>query len=345
MAAWGCIDEIDLGDTGGGAGKMVIQGQLIKGCPSSIRVRVSRTADFAGRSLPDPVTDAAVFVLNKAGNQLLVPEVEEGIYQLEISDDNPDMSVETGEDYMITVATSEGSRYQSAMERLNTVPKADSVSIMMIEREELGGEGERELKQIMQFFINTSLETNESQQRALLRWTFESIFRVDETFVPGPGPGPATCFVSRGLNLDKVVVFNGNEGNTDRLDNFLFVEDEVDVRFGLGYLLIINQHSLSRGAYQYWDQVSQAVALSGGLFEATPGKIVGNMFSISNKNEEVFGYFYASEEQIITRFVTPDEAGRPEDFCSSSLFSAEQVCLHCELIPFSTKEIPDFWGQ
>jgi hypothetical protein len=345
VGVWGCIDEIELGGAGGGAGKMVIQGQLIKGCPSSIRIRVSRTADFTGRSLPEPVPGATVFVLNETGNQLFVPEVKEGIYQLEISDDNPDMTVDTGENYMITVATSEGSQYQSTMEWLHTVPNADSVSIMMVEREELDLNNQRQSKRYLQFFLHTSLEANESSERAFLRWTFGSIYRVDETFVPGPGPGPQTCFVTRGLNFDKVVVFNGNEANSDRLENYFLLEDELGFKFALGYLLETNQHSLSKGAYEYWDQVSQSVALSGGLFEATPGKIVGNMSSIDDPLEEVFGYFYASEEQKITRFVTPDEAGRPEDFCSSSLISGEQVCLDCVTIPFSTTEIPKHWEQ
>lgn len=341
----GCIDEIDLNGTGGGANKMVVQGQLIKSSPSSVRIRVSRTADFAIRSLPTAVSGAAVFLRDHNGNALQVPEVEQGIYQMEINDDSSEISVETGGIYMIEVVTTEGSQYQSIMERLNPVSQADSVSIMIVEREELDLNNQRQLKQYVQFFLHTSLEANESAERASLRWTFESIYRVDETFVPGPGPGPQTCFVSRGLNFEQVVVFNGNETNSDRLDNFFLVEDELGFKFALGYLLEINQHSLSKGAYKYWDQVSQSVALSGGLFEATPGKIVGNISSINDPNEEVFGYFYASEEQKVTRFVTPDEAGRPEDFCSSPVFSGEQVCLDCEIIPFSTREIPEYWEQ
>ena len=197
----------------------------------------------------------------------------------------------------------------------------------------------------MQFFVHTPLEVNGIQEKARIRWTFEVVYRVDETLVPGPGPGPQTCYVSRGHNLDKVVVFNGNEANSGRLDKFFFAEDEIGVRFGLGYLLRINQHSLSKEAHEYWNKVSQAVALSGGLFEASPGEIVGNMSNIDDPSEQVFGYFYASEEYELTRFVTPDQAGNPEDFCSTDLFSGEQVCLSCLTIPFSTQEIPDDWGQ
>jgi len=176
----GCIDEIDLEGTGGGAGKMVIQGQLAKNCPSTIRVRVSRTANFAIRSFPAAVENAVVFLEDEVGNQLRVPQVEPGIYQMVIESDNPTISIETGSNYFISVTTSEGSHYNSSLERIKPVPVADSVSIDMIEREELDLNNQRVSKQYLRFFLHTPLESNGSNERARLRWSFESVYRVDE---------------------------------------------------------------------------------------------------------------------------------------------------------------------
>jgi hypothetical protein len=339
------VDEIELEGTGGGGGQLVIQGQLLKSCPSTVRVQISRTADFAIRSFPTAVEGAEVILEDSRGNRISVNEIEPGIYEEQIPDDNPDMVVQIGEVYLVRVTTSEGSTYVSIPEQLNPVPEADSVSIGIVTREVLNLQDQLETKQFMQFFINTPIAIAGEEDQSRLRWTFENIYRVDETFVPGPGPGPQTCFVSRGINLDKVVVFNGNSLNSDRLNQFLIMEDEIDYRFGLGYLLRISQHSLGRQAYEYWDKVSQAVSLSGGLFEASPGEIIGNIRNINDAEEVVFGYFYVSEEQIISRFVTPDEAGRPKDFCSLDTFTGEQVCLSCITIPDSSKDIPNDWGQ
>jgi hypothetical protein len=123
------------------------------------------------------------------------------------------------------------------------------------------------------------------------------------------------------------------------------VEDEIDLTFGLGYLLRINQHSLSSQAYDYWNKVSQAVSLSGGLFEAPPGEIGGNIFNINDPEEKVHGYFYGSAEYKFTRFVTREDAGSPKGLCSLDLFTGEQVCVDCEIIPLSTGEKPEDWGQ
>jgi hypothetical protein len=140
-----------------------------------------------------------------------------------------------------------------------------------------------------------------------------------------------------------VVVFNGDETISNRLDQFMLVEDEAEVRFGLGYLFKAKQQALSREAFHYWNQVNQAVSLSGGLFEATPGKIIGNMYNAQDTNEEVFGYFYAAEEVEITRFVKPSEVGSPAAFCDMTQNAVEDVCTNCTLILFSTKEIPEGW--
>jgi hypothetical protein len=145
--------------------------------------------------------------------------------------------------------------------------------------------------------------------------------------------------------LGRVVVFNGNESGSNYLDGYFIVEDEIDYRYGLGFLLRIKQNSLTSEAFRYWDQVSQAVALSGGLFEASPGPIQGNMFSILDPDEQVLGYFYASEQQDLIRFVTPEQAGRPKDLCSLSEFGGTDQCLNCVSIPLSTTQTPPDWTQ
>ena len=351
MAVWcmlllvACVDEIELEGTGGGGGQLVIQGYLLKSCPTEIRIRISRTADFAIRSFPTAVEGALVFISDSDGNQIQIPETEPGIYQMELPDDQTELPVETNNSYQLSVTTSEGGQYISNMETIKPVPAADSVSINVTSRNQLTLEGDLETVPIMQFFVHTPLVADGSAEKSRFRWTFDHIYRVDETPTEGPGPGPQTCFVNRLLNLDKVVVFNGNDASENRLNGFLFVEDEIDYRFALGYLLRISQQSLTKEAYDYWQQVSQAVSLSGGLFEAVPGEIIGNISNVNDPTEVVFGYFYTSEVHNFTRFVTPDEAGRPTDFCSLTLFRTTDLCFNCVSIQFSTKEIPEGWEQ
>ncbi len=339
-----CIDEIQLDNTGSGAGQLVIQGQLLTGDTTFIKVNISRTADFANRSFPDPVTGATVDLENQIGESVPLFEVASGEYQL--NSDQLSLPVMTGNSYKITVRLSEGSTYESSFEPMLAVPQADSISINLIQREELDNLNQRVLKNFVQFFLHTPLIGAGETDPAFLKWDFEGIYRLDETPPPSnvPGPGPATCFITRGVNLEQVLVYNGNEANGPRLAGFLMVEEEADVRFSQGFLLNVQQQSLSSGSFDYWDKVSQTVGLNGGLFEATPGKIKGNLVSQTNPDEEVLGYFYVSEQRLVQRFVHQDDAGKPPIFCGATGFNAgTATCLNCLSIPFSTRVIPEGW--
>jgi len=338
----GCIDEIDLEGGDKGQGRMVIQGSLAKGCPSFVSIQVSRSLDYKSRELPPPVSGALVYLHDIDGNELQVPEIEAGHYMIEMIE-NSGFPLETGQEYMISVTTSDNDRYISTFEPLLEVPEPDSVSLGLVEREELDLNNIKHLKNYAQFFIHTPLLSEAQADRSLLRWTFEIVYQVTEVFVPGPGPGPQTCYVSANLGLDEVVIFNGAETNSHRLDQIMLVEDEANNRFGLGYLIRVKQQSLSRESYQYWNQVKQAVSLSGGLFEATPGVIVGNISNELDPGEEVLGYFYATEEVQISRFVKPSQVGYPNAYCASTQNAASDECFNCTLIPNSTKELPEGW--
>jgi hypothetical protein len=61
------------------------------------------------------------------------------------------------------------------------------------------------------------------------------------------------------------------------------------------YYLSIRQFGLSEAAYRYWKTVQEQSKNSGGLFDATPKSIKGNIRSLSQANEEVLGFFMATD--------------------------------------------------
>ena len=80
--------------------------------------------------------------------------------------------------------------------------------------------------------------------------------------------------------------------------------------------------------------------------EPTPGKIRGNISNIADPDDEVFGYFYVTEQKLVQRYVDPDEVGRPELFCASTSFTAgTEACDNCLSVPVSTTVIPEGWEE
>ncbi len=340
-----CIDEITLDSTSNTGNPLVIQGQLIKGDPSSIRVKVSRTANFEAQSLPEPISQANVILHDKVNNSIQLQEVSPGEYELEIDNLNNTMPITIGGSYRIEVALDQGGTYESDFETLQPVPQPDSISIKMIQKVELDDSGNRTTKDFIELFIHTPLLVEGHENGTALRWLFNGVYRVDEN---PPPPGslkvPKTCYIPQSLNLDEVAVFKAS--NTPRLSAFKLMEEEIDHRFSQGYLFTIKQQSLTDEAFEYWNQVSQSVGLSGGLFEATPGRIKSNISNIEDPPEEVLGYFYVSDEIKIRRFVQREEAGIPRGLCGALGRDPNlDLCEDCLLIPASTLIRPAFWKQ
>ncbi len=343
LALYACVDQIDLPATSLDGPKLVVQGQLVTGDYRYVEVTLDRAADFSVGSLPQPVLGARVRLVTETNEQVDLFEIAPGTHFLS----GPDLTlpISYGTQYRVEIDLADGLQYQSQWETLLPAPQPDSMSIEIVSREVLNRDDQREIKDFVRFSIYTPAAIDQSP--SFLKWDLESIYRLDETPPPDgvPGPGPATCYISRDLSLEEVLVFNGNESSNGRVDGFFLTEEEIDSRFALGFLLNVTQQSLTAAAFEYWDQVSKTVGLSGGLFEPTPGTINGNIINISDPEEEVFGFFYVTERQLVQRFVDPDTAGRPTGACGASGLNAGSLtCNNCLSIPRSTTVIPDGWG-
>ncbi|MDH3709410.1 MAG: DUF4249 domain-containing protein [Cyclobacteriaceae bacterium] len=341
-----CIDEIQLDLPESNQNQLVIQGQLLSGDTTWVKVRISRTADFQAQSVPVPVEQAEVTLFNQLGDQVQLVEVEPGSYQLNMDQVLSDMPINQGDEYQLEVRLAEGAIYRSQGETLYPVPTPDSLSFVMIDREELNESGNRVVNSYMQFFLYSPLIAEGANEPSRLHWDFQGIYKLDETPPPPnvPGPGPATCYILRNLNFDQVVVHNGNESGTSRLERFALMEEKVDARFALGFLLNVRQQSLTPQGYDYWNKVAQTVALSGGLFEATPGSITGNISSESDPSEQVLGYFYVSQQKTVQLFIRPEDAGSPPEQCEMGTFDGDsELCNNCLSAIGSTLTKPQGW--
>lgn len=69
----------------------------------------------------------------------------------------------------------------------------------------------------------------------------------------------------------------------------------------LPYFITVEQRSLSENAHNFWKTVSTQVNNSGGIFDSPPITIPGNLYGVTDPEEQVLGYFGASA--IATRSV------------------------------------------
>ena len=131
------------------------------------------------------------------------------------------------------------------------------------------------------------------------------------------------------------------------IENFTVIEITPTWIFAEGYYLTVLQQSLTKASFEYWRQVHQLVSREGDFFEPIDAKVITNLVNIDDPTEEVFGYFYATEEKLIRTYAAPEIADNPRPFCPEPIMfgSAPPECCNCLSLPNSTTERPIWWVE
>jgi hypothetical protein len=86
----------------------------------------------------------------------------------------------------------------------------------------------------------------------------------------------------------------------------------------------MQQYSLSKGAYNYWNQKKVDLLETGGMYTTQPGQPVSNIRNVNDPEEVVLGYFWASEKTEKRFF---NQSYRPYDY-DCDLILIEEYMSH-----------------
>jgi hypothetical protein len=154
-----------------------------------------------------------------------------------------------------------------------------------------------------------------------------------------------------------------------------FITNETD-RLIVKYSILVRQHSISEEEFIYRENVRKTVFESGGLYNAIPGSVKGNIKCLDDPSQQVLGFFAVSAvsekrlfiENVQSQFpdfyaycridtvtVTAYEQGNygPDVYILSEwweppalpsyILSIHRECTDCSLIGTAIK--PDYWDE
>jgi hypothetical protein len=206
------------------------------------------------------------------------------------------IKAELGRKYKLTVEVLDGRVYASDFEAAVPVTKIDKVNV---EFKEL----ERPSKVIGQFLV--SIDTKDSPaEKEFYKWDTYHVNQINycrEWYIFGQGGAVTQSFVDKCCEpcYEKAKFDDGYQLASDRLinGNSIIRQQVAIVPFDntTPYYMVINQYSMTEDAYKYWNAVKEQSKNSGGLFDATPKSIRGNIKNINDASEEVLGIFYVSD--------------------------------------------------
>lgn len=350
MLSVSCLEQIDLEIPKGFEDTIVVQGSLVMGDPSIVRVEVSRLFDFTTESLTERTNVRVVNLIDEQGNSIELEEINLGRYGLSIPKGST-FEVAAGKSYKIALSTFDGRSFESSLEALLPVPEIQSLTPSALEKSFIINDTEVEVDSFVQFRLNTPLQANNANEKSYLRWKYFRTFKVtDSPLSISVLSQSKTCYVTEQLDQGGVSIFNGNDLEQGNLEDLLIYETIPNGVFAEGYYLQVIQESLTQSAFEYWDQVSQVIDRDGNIFQSPAGKIKTNFANVNDPSEEVHGYFYATMHDTIRVFVDTLTANNPDQLCPPQVPPPPSgcpvlICCDCLSVGGSTLDIPHFWDQ
>jgi len=262
-----CLDEIPLNNSENGLNRIMIRGKLSYGAPSKVSVTITDLSDFIIVDAPVPITEAQVSLQSDNGQMLDIPMTVPGVFELEIPQQHPNLPIEIGKSYQIHANLAGRGHYESTLEPLLAVPAIGAIHKSVVERPVLDDLENIESRLFMEITLDTSLEQPAGGNRSFLKWEFEGTYRFPESAIAAEPLKPVNvCYNFDPLNLNKVVVFNGNQAAKPVLSNHFLLEELLDSRFYRGFYLKVVQQSLSEGAFKYWKELNNVIDRDGSFF-------------------------------------------------------------------------------
>jgi hypothetical protein len=112
------------------------------------------------------------------------------------------------------------------------------------------------------------------------------------------------------------------------------------------YYIEVQQRSITREAYDFWNSVVTLSKNTGSMFDVAPSKVRGNLVCVSDPEELVQGFFEVSAVQEIGTFVKRNPGNAQAILsCPPSVSADPLTCVPCTESNIRTKAKPKFWSR
>lgn len=335
-----CIEEIDLILPEDQTNGVAIEGRIVLADPSYIEVFVTNVFDFSTESRV-PLESKSVMVFDEEGNSMSLQSTSIGDYYSIIDETSP-IQVEYGKAYKIEVVTFDNKKFESEYDVLSDALPADELSLDIIDKLVINNLGDYEIQDRLQLSLSTDVDKTLAPGVLI---EVNSTFKITDSPIDDVAK---TCYVTNRVNRDDVLFIDVAEIATSRLQNKALIDINVDYRFNEGYYFNVGQYALSEKATKYWSQVNTINEYSGNIFDDPLGKVVTNITNVSFPDQEAFGFFYATSEDIIRikvgeEFIEDDLPYCPEFIMTMRDCPLAPICCDCLNEDISTLTIPSYW--
>jgi hypothetical protein len=255
-----------------------------------------------------PVSNCYVRIQDDKGNEFVMQEFSEGIYQVKIDRNY----LTPGTSFKVEILSSDGINIESDFDQMNECPEVDSVYYI---RKEIQTNIPGLVTRGLQFYINLdcgNINSHFFRWEAIETWEHHAPY-PREWYYDGTvhhiSPPDFSRTVCWSTELIRNIYTLSTQGLVENRYSMLplHIVDNHTSRLMYGYSLLINQFAMSEAAYSYWDQLRINSSEQGGLYEKQPLSIRGNLHNNTTPDQVVLGFFSASSVKSKRIFVSDIE--------------------------------------
>ncbi len=307
----GCIEEIDF-ETETFESALVVEATITNKTKLQT-ITLSRTFQFEEDG-PSAETNATVLVSDSMGNEYSFEETDvPGVYQSTTT-----FSAQLDRDYELSIITANGRTYGSNPTALESTTQIDDLY------------AERETNESGELGVSIFVDSNNStEEGTYYRFEYEETYKIvsqyftdkdlevvtyspPEVKLVPKNREEFTCYNT--VPSTAILLANTNTLSEDRLSRFpvRFLSRE-NPKISTRYSLLVKQLVISRDAYVFYETLKN-FSDSGSLFsQVQPGFISGNLFSTTNENENVIGFFEVAAVSSKRIFFNYSDYFTPQD--------------------------------
>jgi hypothetical protein len=333
-----------------------------------VSVKLSVSGSVSGEQFI-PLSGGELYITDENRQSTMLTETETGVYQAA----DTSFRGQVGNSYQLHINLPNGQSYISDLCYLRAPAPIDSVYGIA---EIPDGSNDSHAYPGLQFYVTNHSEVSDTSYylwKLSQTWEYKSTFDIDYIwvgeFIPYPDPDSLrTCWHT--ANVDQIIFASTLYLDPTAVNQFPlhFVSTESK-RLSIRYSLLVKQLSISEGAFNFYNSISEQNIEQGDLWTQQPYQIPGNMHNVNNPDEPVLGYFVVggvSEKRIFINrpalefyydICTPDfESLQYIEFWPESTWpiyiddimflgwamADQKLCFDCRLEGGSLSP-PDFW--
>ncbi|MEI7582554.1 DUF4249 domain-containing protein [Runella sp.] len=265
---------------------LVVDGFLNTNGKDSSRITLTYTQVVSNKNTFSTELKAQIIVEGDKGSTFTFTEIGKGLYRL------APRTFNAAENYRIRIKTTGKKEYLSEYVAPKQTPPIDSVTYKIASD-----------KKFVQINVNTHDALNKTN---FYRWKFEEtweynmpqyslyeiknnaiIDRVENINTCWKTETPSSILLASTIKLSQDVIRDAPITNIPTATNKLLIK----------YSILVKQFGLTEEGFKYWSALAKTTETTGGLFDAQPSQVTGNIKCTTNPQELVFGFFNAGVPQ------------------------------------------------